>query len=154
MSVPVADRRQEDSIAPVQSGDVGTAAGAASLNGLRVLLVEDEALVRLDFAQILRDAGATIVAEAGSLEEGLDKARATVVDAAILDKNLNGESSLPLARLLAGQGVAIVFVSGYRAADQSDEQKKEAHVHLQKPVSPQALVAALASAVSSRIGRN
>jgi two-component system, chemotaxis family, CheB/CheR fusion protein len=150
MSVPLHDARPNGPIAEPQSGDATARTGGSSLEGVRVLVVEDEAVVRLDLVQILRDAGAVVVAEAGSLAAGLEKAAATKVEAAILDKNLNGDSSLPIARLLERQGAAIVFVSGYASAAPGLGFEEVEHAHLQKPVSPQSLVTALASAVMSR----
>lgn len=119
----------------------------ASLEGIRILVVEDEPIVRLDLLEILRDAGALIVAQSGSLEDGLRKAEVTKLDAAVLDQNLNGESSLPLAKLLTGKGAAVVFVSGYRAPN-PDGEADSGYIHLQKPISPQDLVSALAKSVA------
>lgn len=116
-----------------------------SIAGLRVLIVEDEAVVRLDLVEMLRDAGAAVVGEAGSLAAGLEQAETVAIDAAVLDRNLNGESSLPVARLLAQRGIPIVFVSGYGNAVQGLASVEEDHIHLQKPISPQALVRALAA---------
>lgn len=85
----------------------------ASLKGVRVLVVEDEPIVRLDLLDILRDAGAIIVADTGNLAEGLNQADTIAVDAAVLDRNLNGESSMPLAYVLAQKGRGLrVGVSG------------------------------------------
>ena len=118
---------------------------AVSLAGLRVLVVEDEAVVRLDLVEMLRDAGALVVGEAGSLAEGLEAAEAGELDAAVLDRNLNGESSLPLARLLDRRKVAVVFVTGYGPASRGGTPPERHQAHLQKPVSPEALVRALVS---------
>lgn len=118
------------------------AAEDAALAGLRILVVEDEAIVRLDLVEMLREAGAAIVGEAGSLSEALEKAEAADVEVAVLDRNLNGESSLPVARLLEQRGARIVFVSGYRAAGHG-ERGDDDHVHLQKPISPGDLVRAV-----------
>jgi PAS domain S-box-containing protein len=117
----------------------------ASIAGIRVLVVEDEIIVRLDLVDMLREAGATVVAEAGSLTDGLERAEAVTIDAAVLDRNLNGESSLPLARALAKRGIPIVFVSGYRADGQGQAGAEENQIHLQKPISREALVTALAA---------
>ena len=106
-------------------------------------------MVRLDLVEMLRDAGAAVVGEAGSLAAGLEQAETVAIDAAVLDRNLNGESSLPVARLLAKRGIPIVFVSGYGNVAQGQTPAEEDHIHLQKPISPQALVTAL-SAVASR----
>ncbi len=129
----------------------GTASSdEVSLKGIRVLVVEDEALVRVDLLDILRDAGATIAAEAGSLQEGINKSEATDFDVAILDRNLDGKSSMPLAELVARRGAGIVFVSGYRPDHADQALHGSRFVHLQKPVSAQALVAAISSIFAAK----
>ena len=150
MSVPILDEGRAAASAEPPAVDAAPEAGKGSLAGLRVLVVEDEAIVRLDLVQILRDAGATMIAEAGSLEEGLARAEETPVDAAILDRNLNGKGSEPIARLLAERGAAIVFVSGYGSAPRGAGTGSPGHANLQKPVSPATLVTALAAAVAAR----
>jgi two-component sensor histidine kinase/PAS domain-containing protein/ActR/RegA family two-component response regulator len=117
-----------------------------SVAGIRVLVVEDEAVVRLDLVGMLREFGANVVADAGSLAEGLKLAEAVALDVAVLDRNLNGESSLPVARLLAKRGIPVVYVSGYRNQDQGPAGTEESQIHLEKPVSPKALLTALAKA--------
>jgi CheY-like chemotaxis protein len=116
----------------------------ASVAGLRVLVVEDEAVVRLDLVEILREAGAVVVAEAGSVTDGLEKAEDIELDVAVLDRNLNGESSQPLARALARRGIPTVFVSGYRTPIPGEVETEGKQISLQKPISPEALVTALA----------
>jgi PAS domain S-box-containing protein len=116
-----------------------------SINGCRVLVVEDEAVVRLDLVTMLQDAGAVVVGDAASLAEGLEKAETVAIDVAVLDRNLNGQSSVPLARLLAKRGIPVIYVSGYGASARGDAESETDHIHLQKPLSPNALVAALAT---------
>jgi DNA-binding response OmpR family regulator len=64
----------------------------------------------------------------------------------VLDRNLNGESSLPLARYLAERGIAIIYVSGCQPSAQCETETDGDHIYLQKPVSPRALVAAVSAA--------
>lgn len=85
----------------------------ATLAGARCLIVEDEFLIALDYERILQEAGAVLVVVAGSLA----RARAAVAGQspftlALLDMDVDGESSLPLARQLAGLGTAVVFITG------------------------------------------
>lgn len=154
MSVPILKERTARTADEMASATEHADAAGPSLQQVRVLVVEDEALVRLDLLEILRDAGAMVVAEANSLSEALEKAGSTAFDVAILDKNLNGESSLPVARLLSERGAAIIFVSGYRGTGSGIGGAEDTeHIHLQKPISPQALVTSIASVVASRAGR-
>lgn len=123
---------------------------AASLTGVRVLVVEDEAVVRLDLVEMLREAGAEVAAQAGSLADGLARADGVPVDVAVLDMNLNGESSVPIARALAGRGAAIVFASGYQASGLTKADFSHPYVYLQKPISQEALVGAVTEARARR----
>lgn len=81
--------------------------------GLRVLIVEDEALLAIDLEDILTDAGCKVVAAASRLEQAIEIAAATEFDLAILDMNLAGKRVDPLARRIADRGIPIIFVTGY-----------------------------------------
>lgn len=83
----------------------------APLSGLRILLLEDEALIALDVEQICRDHGAEDVVVASSLDEAGSLFAAC--DAAILDVVLGGEPTLDFARMLAERQVPFVFASGH-----------------------------------------
>ena len=83
------------------------------LQGKRVLIVEDEALITMLFEDILEDAACRIVGPAMNVRQAIELAQASEIDIAVLDVNLNGESSLPVAALLESRGVPIVFSSGY-----------------------------------------
>ncbi|WP_426615759.1 response regulator [Bradyrhizobium sp. McL0616] len=79
-----------------------------------VLIVEDEALVRMMVADMLAELGHT-VAEAGDLRAGMALAQASDFDAAILDLNLGSVSSEPIAEALQGRGIPFAFATGYGA---------------------------------------
>jgi CheY-like chemotaxis protein len=84
-----------------------------NLQGKRVLVVEDEALLALFLEDMLGDAGVEVVGPAGTLEAGLELAEAEALDAAVLDINLNGLRSFPIADRLHARGVPYVFATGY-----------------------------------------
>src|SRR3954464_6404975 len=75
------------------NGSTGSAAGAK-----RVLVVEDELMIRMLLEDMLEQLGYTIAAEAGRIDEALDAAKTGEFDLAILDVNLNGQTSGPVAR--------------------------------------------------------
>lgn len=85
------------------------------LNGLRVAVIEDEALVSLLMEDILEDLGCQVVAVAARVEEAvrLARDRAADLDAALLDVNLAGEPAFPVAEALAEAGVPFGFATGY-----------------------------------------
>lgn len=84
-----------------------------AVGGLRVLIVEDEALLALDLEDILVDAGCKVVAVAARLEQALEVCASAEFDLALLDMNLAGERIDPVARLVNDRGIPIVFVTGY-----------------------------------------
>ena len=66
----------------------------------RVLLVEDEFLILAMLCDMIADASATVVGPATTLDEALQLAMGAEMDAAILDMNLNGQWSDPVAEAL------------------------------------------------------
>src|SRR5690348_16116387 len=88
-----------------------------TLNNIRILVVEDEALVALLVEDALLDEGAQIVGPAATVSDALrliDEAKVDGrIDAAVLDLNLGGETALPVADRLAALGVPFLIASGY-----------------------------------------
>ncbi len=93
----------------------------SSYRGLRVLVVEDEPVVAMCLEDILDMLGCEIVGPAGRLAEGLALAEQEDLGAAILDINLAGERSIPIAEALRRRGVPFAFASGYGAAPEGFE---------------------------------
>lgn len=90
------------------------------LTGKRILVVEDEPIIAFSLEDMLLEDGADVVA-VGSLEEGLDQVEAGRFDFAILDINLHGKKSYPIAFELVRKGVRFVFASGYGDAEHPAE---------------------------------
>ena len=86
-----------------------------SLKGLRVLLVEDEGMVSMMIETYLEELGCDVVGSAARLNDALEKARTLQLDAAVLDVNLAGHLSYPVAELLLARGVSVIFSTGYGA---------------------------------------
>lgn len=80
---------------------------------LRVLVVEDEGVVRIDIECMLVDLGHAVAGSASSLEEAMAMAGDLEFDVAVLDLNLAGRSSVPVADVLAERGIPFVIASGY-----------------------------------------
>jgi len=85
----------------------------ASAAGLRILLVEDEAMVAMIIEDTLRDLGCEVVGPISSIERAREAAAKEEVDGAFLDVNLRGELVYPVAEALAARGVPFAFVTGY-----------------------------------------
>lgn len=77
------------------------------------LLVEDETLIRMMIADMLERLGHIVSAEAGSQADALLLARDATFDGAILDFNLGGPNSVPVAEAIASRGIQFLFASGY-----------------------------------------
>jgi CheY-like chemotaxis protein len=84
------------------------------LCGRRILIVEDDMLIRLTLEDMLVDLGCESVS-AGTIEQALGLIDTQTFDAATLDVNLGGISGYPVADALAARGVPFVFSTGYGA---------------------------------------
>ncbi|WP_368744755.1 PAS domain S-box protein [Desertibaculum subflavum] len=89
------------------------AAAVPSLQGRRVLVVEDEALIALDIAATLEEAGCVVVGPASTLEQAKAEIHATSIDAALLDANLAGQPVDEVAEALAARAIPFAFLTGY-----------------------------------------
>ena len=101
------------------------------LDGLRVLVVEDEAAISLLLEDMLLDFGCEVVGPAARLATALEAAGKEALDLAILDVNVAGEPIYPVAEALQARGVPFVFSTGYGSAGIRDEFRERPV--LQKP---------------------
>ena len=100
-------------------------------------------MIRMMVVDMLEELGHTVSAEAGSLDQALQLAQSTDFDLAILDVNLAGKSITPVALLIEGRGLPIIFATGYGVAGLPEEFKNRPA--LQKPFEFEALAAAINS---------
>jgi CheY-like chemotaxis protein len=84
------------------------------LEGLSILLVEDNLLLAEVTKDLLEESGCRVVGPVGQLDSGLELAREAQLDGAILDINLHGELSFGIADVLRARDIPFVFVTGYR----------------------------------------
>src|SRR4029077_17313595 len=77
----------------------------------RVLVVEDEYLIRMLLEDMLDELGYGVAAAVGTISEARQIAPAGPVNAAILDVNLDGQEIYPVADILAKRGLPFVFVT-------------------------------------------
>jgi CheY-like chemotaxis protein len=111
------------------------------LEGRRILIAEDNALLVLDIADALSEAGAEIVGPVVSVKNGMLLAQSELLDAGVLDINLKGGNVFPIARILADQGKGIVFITGMLDISAIEEDWPGARV-LTKPSFPKDLIEA------------
>lgn len=88
----------------------------AALEGVRVLVVEDEFLVATLIEEMLQSAGCIVVGPIPRVPEALDAVNSDPCDAAVLDINLGGERIDPVALALSQRNVPFMFVTGYGTA--------------------------------------
>jgi CheY-like chemotaxis protein len=82
------------------------------LAGRRVLAIEDEVLILMMIEGMLADLGCVSVASATTVGSAVAMVEAGVFDVAMLDMNLNGDSSISVAHALARRGVPFIFSTG------------------------------------------
>jgi AmiR/NasT family two-component response regulator len=81
---------------------------------LRIMIAEDETIIRLDLKELLEDAGFEVVAEARDGLEAVDLARETSPDVAILDVKMPRLDGIETARrILADRPLPIVMLTAY-----------------------------------------
>jgi DNA-binding response OmpR family regulator len=89
---------------------------ATALEGLCVLVVEDEFLIQLELEALLMDAGARVAGPCGSVADALDIAGRGSIDVALLDLRLGPYTGVPVARLLRRRGIPFVFYTARPAS--------------------------------------
>ena len=107
----------------------------------RLLVVEDEYLIRMLLEDMLADLGYEVAAAVGTIAEASELAASGDFNAAILDVNLDGQEIYPVAEILAKRGLPFVFVTGY--GERSLTEPYRDRPALQKPFQIAQLKAAL-----------
>lgn len=79
----------------------------------RVLVVEDQYLIRMMLEDMLADLGHDVAAAVGTMPEASEQARNGDFHVAILDVNVDGEQIFPVADIIAERGLPFVFATGY-----------------------------------------
>lgn len=113
-----------------------------------ILVVEDEALIRMMLVEMVEELGHRIAGEAGDVDSGRRLAETADYDCAILDINLQGDNVLPVAEAVNRRGRPFVFLSGYGSGGVPDSFKGA--LVLNKPCSSDALMRALEAVLPNR----
>ena len=126
----------------------------ATLRDRRILVVEDEAILAMMLEDELLGAGARVIGPAATVADALGLIEAAAgdggLDAAVLDLNLQGETAVPVADLLAARGVPFLFATGY--GEGCDTGGHSGTPLLHKPFNPHQLLGSVASLAAARIG--
>lgn len=119
--------------------DLGT---PGPLRDRRILVVEDDYLLAEDLRYELEAQGAEVVGPAPSVSRALALLSTDPpLDAAVLDMNLGGQMTFPVADALLGRGIRFVFVTGYNRSVLPDAYARVAC--LEKPLNLRLLLRAL-----------
>jgi DNA-binding NtrC family response regulator len=108
------------------------------LQGMRILIADDEFLIAVTIEETLRDAGAEIVT-AATLPAAMKTANDEPLSAALLDVRLGRHTTEAVADALAARGVPFVFYSGQAPPDRMREKHPDAKI-LIKPTKQEAIV--------------
>jgi len=94
-----------------------------SLDGLKVLLVEDEAIIAMMVEELLGEMGCRVVGLAGELAQAFELAEREAFDCAILDVNLGGRRVDPFVDHLKARGAPFIFATGYGVEGVREEDR-------------------------------
>jgi len=119
------------------------------LAGLRILVVEDEAIIAMLLEDMLADFGCEVVGVVPTIETALAAVRDQPVDGALLDMNIHGESTVRVAEELAGRAIPFLLVTGYGDRD-NDPPVIKAAPRLKKPFRQDELARRMAEAFIAR----
>jgi DNA-binding response OmpR family regulator len=114
---------------------------ARELANRHILVVEDEPIVALDLADILKDNGAVVLGPASSVATARQLIADSRIDCAVLDVNLGHESVAPLVRELGELKIPFLFMTGYDEKDMAPLWRDRPILH--KPVVVTELINAL-----------
>ena len=122
----------------------------AAPGGLRVVVAEDEALIRLDLVEMLREEGYDVVGEAGDGEEAVRLARELRPDLIMMDIKMPGTDGLEAARTIAGERLApVVMLTAFSQRELVESARDAgAMAYLVKPFSKTDVVPAIELAAS------
>jgi ActR/RegA family two-component response regulator len=89
---------------------------AAALDGLTIMVVEDDFLAALELKRLIEERAGKVAGPVGRLGQAQALAREARLDGAILDVKLDGAVSLPLVDDLIARGIPVILVTGYDVA--------------------------------------
>jgi CheY-like chemotaxis protein len=104
-------------------------------------------LLAMDIEALLEEQGCEVLEPASSVKRALSVLETGNPDAALLDMNLNGETSAPVAAVLRERGIPFVVVTGYTGKHREDPMFRDAPL-LKKPYASAELVRALVGLLS------
>lgn len=120
---------------------------------MRIVVVEDESIIRMDLVETLRELGYLVVGEAGDGAAGIEVVRATNPDLVFMDVNMPVMDGITATRAIVGEDLAaVVMVTAYAQRSVVDEAVAAgAAGYIVKPFSSSDLAPAIEVAVAQRL---
>jgi CheY-like chemotaxis protein len=97
----------------VHRGIRGVSIRTMDMNKARLLLIEDEALILLNVKSMLAELGWEVAGTAAKIEPALKLAETGAFEAALIDINLDGTMTYPVADILRKRDIPFAFTTGY-----------------------------------------
>jgi DNA-binding response OmpR family regulator len=123
---------------------LGTSPMPASERKHRILIVEDEAMISMLLEDMVLECGGELVGPVARFDDALALAHQAEFGVAVLDLNLNGTLSYPIAEVIRERGIPVIFATGYGASGLLGRFRD--CPTLQKPFSQQDFADAVAAA--------
>src|SRR5206468_6666056 len=116
---------------------------------VRVVIAEDEAIIRLDLKETLQEQGYEVVGETGRGDEAVELVKQTKPDLAILDIKMPGMDGLSAAREIAGaRRAAVLILTAFSQRDLIEEARDAgALAYLVKPFQTSEIIPAIEVAI-------
>ena len=122
---------------------------ANSINQRRVVVAEDEALIRMDIVETLKEAGFEVVAEAKDGLEAVELVKLHKPDLLVTDIKMPNLDGLGAAEKLKGEKVAIVLLTAFSQKELVERANEAgAMAYIVKPFTPNDLLPAVELALS------
>ena len=120
-----------------------------TIKAQRILIVEDEMLIAMNLEDMLIELGHKVVAMAAQFSNATALAATEEIDLAILDLNIGGSLSFPVADILRRRNIPFMFASGYGSQGLTEHYRKE--YVLAKPYDLKRLEHAISSVTESEL---
>lgn len=112
---------------------------------MRVLIAEDEAIIRMDLREMLEEEGHEVVAEARNGAEAIERARALRPDIVFMDINMPDVSGIEAAQVLGDELIApVVMVTAFSQSTYVEQAATAgAMAYVVKPFTPADIIPAM-----------
>jgi DNA-binding NtrC family response regulator len=120
-----------------------------ALKGVRLLVVEDDAILLMELEEILQEAGAEIVGRCRTVQDALASVEKDAISAAVLDVRIGNVTIAPVARQLGRRGTPFFFYTGQVVSDPALEEWRGCKV-VAKPAQAHTIVSAVVDLLHRR----